>query len=243
MPEVRGARRLRRSEGLGIIAKVPRIRLLPLDSDDEPAWYEVADFKRIVEAAEKIDTRTHVLVLLAGSAGLRKSEISALKWTDLDLKRRIIHVQRSIWEGKGGCRFETTPKGGKGRKVTMTTALTDALVKFRHLRGPRVLYTDAGEEVTDRIVQLWYSRAQRRAGLEVTGGIHRLRHTFCSMLAAEGAVPLDIQKLAGHKSITTTMRYMHLSPERLDVAIGLLDRALGAPGASKVGETLEQVGA
>ena len=56
------------------------------------------------------------------------------------------------------------------------------------------------------------------------------------MLAAEGALPSDIQKLAGHKSITTTMRYMHLSPTRLDAAIGLLDRALGRP---EVGDILE----
>jgi integrase len=234
-----GPEGLRQSEGLGIIDRVPRIRLLPLDSDDEPEWYEVNDFKRIVEAAEKIDPRTHALVLLAGSAGLRKSEISALKWSDLDLKRRILHVQRSIWEGKDGRRFETVPKSGKGRKVTMTLALTETLTRLRHLRGPRVLYTDDGREVTDRIVQLWYARAQRLAGLEVSGGIHRLRHTFCSMLAAEGALPGDIQKLAGHKSITTTMRYMHVSPTRLDAAIGLLDRALGRP---EVGERVEKVG-
>ena len=45
------------------------------------------------------------------------------------------------------------------------------------------------------------------------------------MLAAEGAPPGAIQKLAGHASISTTMKYMHLSPTTLDAAIGLLDRA------------------
>ncbi len=234
---------LRRSEGLGIIERAPRIRLLPLDSDDVPEWYEVSDYQRLVEAAARLDPRIHVLVLLAGSAGLRKSEISALKWSDLDLKRGIIHVQRSIWEGPKGERHETVPKGGKGRKVTMTKALISALSRLRHLRGPRVLYTDEGQEVTDRIVQRWYSRAQQVAGLEVSGGVHRLRHTFCSMLAAEGAVPGDIQKLAGHASISTTMRYMHLSPTRLDLAIGLLDRALSRPAqCPEVGETLEKGG-
>jgi integrase len=229
---------LRRSEGLGLIERVPRIRLVPLDTDETPKWYEVRDYRRLLEAAERLDPRIHTLVLLAGSAGLRKSEIAALKWSDVDIKRRIIHVQRSIWEGKRGERHETVPKGGKGRKVTMTVALAEALTKLRHLRGPRVLYVDNGQEVTDRIVQLWYSRAQRAAGLEVSGGIHRLRHTFCSMLAAEGAVPGDIQKLAGHQNLATTMRYMHVSPARLDAAIELLDRALDRV---EVGETLEKV--
>ncbi len=71
----------------------------------------------------------------------------------------------------------------------------------------------------------WLSRAQRAAGIQVTGAIHRLRHTFCSMLAAEGAPPLAIQELAGHSHITTTMKYMHLSPTTRGAAIALLDRA------------------
>ena len=229
---------LRRSEGLGIIDRVPRIRLVPIDKDETPEWYEVQEYRRLIDAAERLDPRIHIMVLLAGSAGLRKSELAALKWSDVDIKRRILHVQRSIWEGKRGERHETIPKGGKGRMVTMTTALARALARHRHLIGPRVLYADNGQEVTDRVVQRWYSRAQRAAGLDVSGGIHRLRHTFCSMLAAEGAVPGDIQKLAGHQNLATTMRYMHLSPTRLDAAIRLLDRALDGP---EFGETVEKV--
>jgi len=79
--------------------------------------------------------------------------------------------------------------------------------------------------LTNKIVRSWLSRAQRAAGVEETGAIHRLRHTFCSMLAAEGAPPLAIQELAGHSHITTTMKYMHLSPTTRGAAIALLDRA------------------
>ncbi len=51
----------------------------------------------------------------------------ALKWTDLDIKRRIIHVQRSVWRGRKVAEVhETVPKGGKGRKVTMTGELAAA---------------------------------------------------------------------------------------------------------------------
>ena len=107
----------------------------------------------------------------------------------------------------------------------MTSSLADALASHRHLRGERVLYADDGRALTNKIVRSWLSRAQRAAGLEVTGAIHRLRHTFCSMLAAEGAPPLAIQELAGHSHITTTMKYMHLSPTTRGAAIALLDRA------------------
>jgi len=231
-----GPEGLRRSEGLGIIQHVPRIRLLPVDSGKVPGWYEVADYKRLAEAAAKVDPRVHLLVLLGGSAGLRRGEIIALKWTDLDIKRRIIHVTRSIWWSKKGERHETMPKGGKGRDVDMTAALAEALKTARNLRE-RVLTRDDGTELTNKVVKQWFMRAQRAAGLEQTGAVHRLRHTFCSMLAAEGATPRAIQALAGHASISTTMKYMHLSPTNRAAAIGLLDAAWSRP---EVGETVEK---
>jgi integrase len=231
-----GPEGLRRSEGLGIIQHVPRIRLLAIDSANVPEWYEVPDYKRLVEAAAKVDPRVHLLVLLGGSAGLRRGEIIALKWTDLDIKRRIIHVKRSIWWSKDGQRHETLPKGGKGRDVDMTQALADALKAARNLRE-RVVTRDDGTELTNKVVRLWFSRAQRVAGLEQTGALHRLRHTFCSMLAAEGATPGQIQALAGHESISRTMKYMHLSPKNRAAAIGLLDAAFSRP---EVGETVEK---
>ncbi len=58
-------------------------------------------------AAKAIDIRTYLLVLLSGEAGLRSGEMVALEWTDLDLTKRLICVQRNVWEGhvdstKGG---------------------------------------------------------------------------------------------------------------------------------------------
>ena len=65
-------------------------------------------------------------------------------------------------------------------------------------------------------------RAARRAGLS-QDGVHILRHTFCSHLAMRRAPVRAIQELAGHKELTMTQRYMHLSPAALDTAIRLLD--------------------
>ncbi len=168
-----GREGLRRSEGLGIIERVPRIRLLAIDADHVPEWYLVHECRRLVDAAAKVDPRIHVMILLGGSAGLRRGEMMALEWSDLDIKRRIIHVQRSVWRGRKVAEVhETVPKGGKGRKVTMTGELAAALSKHRNLRD-RVLTTDDGRGLTNKIVRTWFERAQRAAGLEVTGAIHR----------------------------------------------------------------------
>jgi hypothetical protein len=70
-------------------------------------------------------------------------------------------------------------------------------------------------------------RVARRANLR-NNGAHILRHTFCSHLAMRGAPVRAIQELAGHRDLSTTQRYMHLSPNAIDDAIRLLDLALQA---------------
>jgi integrase len=137
--------------------------------------------------------------------------------------RRQLHVRLLVWQGT-----TDTPKGGRGRIVPMTAALSSALNRYRHLRGERVLYDDGGRPVRGHTLRNYHQLAQQRAGLQfTTGGTHILRHTFCSHLAMRGAPVKAIQELAGHEDLTTTMRYMHLSPAARDTAIRLLDERAG----------------
>lgn len=218
-----------------VIDEMPcHIRLLKVTLS-EPAWYEPAEYDRLARAAAKCDRRIEVMVRLGGEAGLRRGEFIALKWTDVDFERGLIKVKTSIWGG-----HETVPKGGRGRVVPMTKTLAAVLKAHRHLRSPRVLCRDDGGELTNKVVRNWMDRAQRRANLEPTGAVHRLRHTFCSMLAMRGAPAKAIQELAGHADLSTTMRYMHLSPAARDQAIGLLDEVLSGAKSEQVrGEMLE----
>ena len=119
----------------------------------------------------------------------------ALEWTDSDVSRQQLCVQRSAWQGQ-----VAVPKGGRSRYVPMTRRLADALRNHRHLRGPRVLYQDNGEPFTEKTVQTWLLRA-----------------------------------LAGHADLSTTQRYMQLSPAAIESAIRLLDGAHS--GATGSGET------
>jgi site-specific recombinase XerD len=112
--------------------------------------------------------------------------------------------------------------------VPLTARLVAALKEARHLRGPLVLYGDDGSPLTEGQVQGFVRRAAQKAGL-FNNGPHMLRHTFCSHLAMLGAPTRAIQELAGHQELTTTQRYMHLSPAALETAIRLLD----APGGHR----------
>ena len=77
-------------------------------------------------------------------------------------------------------------------------------------------------------IRYYTAKAQKLAGLRVVDGralgeLHILRHTFCSRLAMRGATAKSIQELAAHQHLSTTQRYMHLSPAARESAIRLLD--------------------
>jgi site-specific recombinase XerD len=118
----------------------------------------------------------------------------------------------------------------------MTRRLLDVLRAHRHLRGERVLYRADGTNLTDSALREMLVRVARRVNLR-NNGPHMLRHTFCSHLAMRGVPARAIQELAGHRDISTTQRYMHLSPAAVVDAIRLLGRPSIAPDVGAIGET------
>ena len=155
----------------------------------------------------------------------------ALEWRDVDLRQGQVCVRRSDWEG-----HITVPKGGRQRYVPLTIRLATALRAYRHLNSPRVLCQPDGSPLTRKTVQSWMRRVTRRAGI-TNSGVHVLKHTFCSHLAMRGAPARAIQELAGHQDLSTTQRYMHLSPAAIEGAIRLLDQDKPAPVFGDIVET------
>jgi integrase len=191
------------------------IRLLPIPKGSA-GYYDFDEYERLVRTVKAIDANGFLIVLLGGEAGLRCGEMMALEWGDVDLGKRQLRVQRSVWKGQ-----VTATKGNRVRYVPLTVRLAAALREHRHLRGCRVLIQRDGSPLTQKMVQDYVRRAARRTN--VRPGVHILRHTFCSHLAMRGAPARAIQELAGHADLTTTQRYMHLSPAAVESAIRLLD--------------------
>ena len=207
-----------------VIDQMPcTIRLLRVPKSSA-TFHDFDDYERLVEAARDADWQTHLIVLLGGEAGLRCGEMLALERADIDLTKRQLCVQRSVWNG-----HVTVPKGGRLRYIPLTLRLAAALGEYRHMRGPLLLCEDNGSPLTRQTVQSWMRRVSRRAAL-ANNGVHVLRHTFCSHLAMRGAPARAIQELAGHRDLSTTQRYMHLSPAAIEAAIRLLDHP--APGVA-----------
>jgi integrase len=214
-----------------VIDRMPcTIRLLRVPKTSM-GFYDFDEYARLVDAAKTLDPVSYLIVVLGGEAGLRCGEMIGLEWSDIDLAKRQMCVQRSEWRG-----HVTIPKGGRLRHVPMTARLTFAIREHRHLKGQRVLCEKDGSPLTQDQIGDHVRRAARKAGISVSGA-HRLRHTFCSHLAMRGAPGSAIQLLAGHQDLVTTQRYMHLSPAAIEGAIRLLEYP--QPGGLVGGDILE----
>jgi integrase len=226
-----------------VIARMPcTVKVLPV-SKGSTQFYDFEEFERLVAAAKTTDPRAHVLVLLAGEAGLRLGEMEALEWSDINFAKAQMCVQRSAWKGQ-----IASPKGGRLRHIPLTTRLAAALRDHRHLRGPLVLYQDDGSPLTEGLVQGFVRRAAQKASL-FNNGPHMLRHTFCSHLAMRGAPARAIQELAGHRDLTTTQRYSTSRQRRSRAPFGcrhpwrpLASRNIVATGSTEAANRVDRTG-
>jgi integrase len=168
-----------------------------------------------------------VLWALALYSGLRRGELWALRWEDIDFEAGVIHVTRA-WNVHEG---EIEPKSGAGiRKVPIASVLRTSLLEQKLRNGGRPehrVLADADNRLRDSTTLT--ARAHRRwkaAGLKPIG-LHECRHTFASLMIAAGVNAKALSTYIGHASIAITMdRYGHLMPGSEAEAAGRLDAFL-----------------
>lgn len=200
----------------------------PIDLDfaidaDEPAEIvpvSQADAAKLLAVA---GPRYRVAILLALDAGLRIGEVRGLQWGDINELKRTVTVSRAI-----DIRNNVGPtKNRRRRTVDMTTRLRAALKKAPR-RGRWVIAKRDGTALG------YYAMREHILALYEKARVapppkpwHCLRHSFCTNLAAAGVPIQDIQRLAGHADIKTTLRYMNSSEASRKAAIAALERQNG----------------
>jgi integrase len=205
-----------------LIGTAPDVECLRI----EPPKFDFLDFgeaKRLIGACVGA-WRTFFLVALR--TGMRRGEMLALRWQDVDLVNGRITVRQNFVRGKTG-----TPKSGKPREIPLGDDVLDALKAHHHARGPLVFCTAEGHRLTPGKIVRALASACKRAELERVIGPHVCRHTFASHLVMRGVPMRVVQELMGHASIVMTMRYAHLAPTVARDAVRLLD-GFTAPGWS-----------
>jgi integrase len=148
------------------------------------------------------------IYLTAAFTGLRRGELIALRWRDVDFERSSIRVSGSYANGK-----LTTPKSGHGRVVPMVPEVAAALARLAQ-RGwstgddELVFPGELGMYLDGSALRRRFVAACARAGLRPIR-FHDLRHTF-GTLAVRGAESIvELQNWLGHAEVRTTMRYTH----------------------------------
>lgn len=154
------------------------------------------------------------VVQFAVLTGMRRSEITHLKWRNIDLDKKIIQVVSSPT-------FRT--KAGKKRIVPIHKKLRPIL-KIRFNSDPeKYVFTHCTRKVKESYVTHRFSDYKVLSGIQRKGlHFHSLRHTFASWLVQEGVSLYEVQRLLGHSNIAVTEIYAHLQPCQLHSAVNKL---------------------
>ena len=189
--------------------------IFPKTPQKLPVVLSPEEVTRLIEAAPNLLHRT-ILMVLYGT-GIRRTEASLLKVSDIDSERMVIHVHQG--------------KGSRDRDVPMTPKLLDILREYWRWKRPKVYlfpstsgHRGVEHPISDKTV--WYAvkEAGKRAGIQKRIGPHTLRHSFATNLMEAGTDLRTIQLLMGHAHLEDTTVYLHLSQRHLHAAINPLDQ-------------------
>ena len=185
-----------------------------------------AEAEQLLAALKRSDRPLWATALYAG---LRRGELMALRWQDVDFAQGIINVVRA-WDPKD--REMVAPKSKAGtRRVPIPAALRAFLAPEKLSSGGEpdaLVFGVRGEPFSASSVGERAQRAWESAGLEPIS-LHECRHTFASLMIAAGVNAKALSTFMGHANISITLdRYGHLMPGAEDEAAGLMDAYLQA---------------
>jgi len=161
--------------------KVPKTLPKPLRKDD------------ILKVIDNSDFKTSLIIYMLYALGLRISELSNLKLSDI----------RSEW-------IRVTGKGNKSREVPIIAHLNQKILKYKEQYLPKVyLFEKDGKALNDAQLRYLITKEFAKYGIKATP--HQLRHSFASDLLQEGARVSDVSELLGHSSMATTQIYTKLT--------------------------------
>jgi integrase/recombinase XerD len=190
-------------------------RLMAMPSRKAPKRLPVVlsrdEVRQILNAPSNLKHR--VMLKTAYSAGLRVGEVVKLRTEDIDSARMLIRVVQA--------------KGNKDRYTILSPVLLSALRTYWEtlkLRSIWLFPSPTGDKpITTGTVQRVFHNAKAKSGVKKGKGVHTLRHSFATHLLEAGYDIRTIQLLLGHKSIKTTLVYLHVSKQNLAMVKSPLD--------------------
>jgi len=151
-----------------------------------------------------LNPRDRALVLFITDSGLRRAEICALNWGDVDIASGLVRVRRG--------------KGGKARTAVIGAGTRRALLAYRRnsaspADGSPLFLARSGERLTGAGIMLMFRRLSSRTGIHITA--HALRRTFVILSLRGGMDVLHLQALLGHSSLDMVLHYAQMVDDDL----------------------------
>ncbi|MEG0376909.1 MAG: site-specific integrase [Eubacterium sp.] len=171
------------------------------------------------------ENKKSVAVLLALKTGIRLGELSALKWTDIDIEEGTIYIRNAVQRvktfGKKTAKTEMVFDGTKtfssSRAIPMNDEIREFLLKYAgqvkknggSLKEDFVFSNCDRSFIDPRVYQYYFSKLLKQTGIKQTN-FHALRHTFATVAASKNMQISVLSRILGHSDISTTLRlYVH----------------------------------
>jgi integrase len=201
------------------------------------------DFPLLLAEAQKLERSSefpyYIFFFTALHTGMRRGELLALRWCDIDLDLANIYVNRSLQSLRGGSLVFREPKTPRARRlVAMTPSLAIELSKhkgsqaaMRLLFGKTLQHDDLlfchpdGSPINPNTVSPAFAKIARRAGLTLR--LHDLRHTHATLMLKSGVHPKIVSERLGHATVAFTLdTYSHVVPGLQEAAAKAFDEVL-----------------
>lgn len=211
-------RLLRLAHEWKIINRVPRIRLLrgertrefTLSHQQEPVYFAA------------LSNEFHDVALLLLDTGLRIGEALSLEWLN-------VHLEPANGAKYGYLTVRAAKaKNSKSRNVPLTMRVRAMLEQQGQSKAGLVFHREDGRPLSQTSLNQHHKAVRERLKLPEDFVPHSLRHSFGTRLGEAGADAFTIMKLMGHSSVTVSQRYVHPSPETMELAVARLEALNGA---------------
>lgn len=206
-----------------LIRKVPKV-VRPRTIQADPVHWSPEQSAALIAAASPL---IKDMIEVGIRTGMRVGELRALRWANVDLDARQIHVREAVSRT-----LVDTPKGGRARTLPMSNGVHALLTERK--RTATGLYVFAGR--SGGRIPLKRALADLHAAFEAAGikrpkGIawHSLRHTYGSQMTMQNVAPIAVRDLLGHHDVRITQRYAHIAPAFLANAANAIDAAIPTP--------------
>lgn len=164
---------------------------------------------------------------MALMTGLRKGELLALQWKDIDFKKSIISVTKSVYYNNAPTIKSTKTESGQ-RIVPLLKPLRSVLEQRAASSDPECfILSDDVTPLTQKRFRTREKHFKEQTGITAT--LHQLRKSFATIAVKEGVQPKILQSILGHKNISTTLDiYTEVRKESIDTAAEILNAAFAS---------------